>query len=63
MRVAEKGAALSLMDLPLDSLEKTQDKIKSIAPDCKIQLCVADASNEYAMKDYIESSAQEFEPH
>lgn len=60
-RVAGEGAILSLMDLSIDSLEKTQEKIRSAVPSCQIRLCEADASNETAMKDYIEGTAKEFE--
>ena len=60
IRLAEEGAALSLMDISKDGLEATREQVLQAASDCKVRNFVLSAADESAMRDYIQQSASEF---
>ncbi|MBD3581862.1 glucose 1-dehydrogenase [Flavobacterium selenitireducens] len=58
--LAEKGANLSLVDYNKEALEKAKSDIQNAVPNIKILTVVADASNEEAVKNYVDRTVNEF---
>lgn len=60
LRLAEEGAALSLIDLTMDTLEETRKQVLDQAPDTGVLLLTADVADEAAVKQYVDDTLKKF---
>lgn len=61
LKTAKEGAKLSLVDLNEEGLEETKKKVQDAAPEAEVLLIAADASNEEAVKNYVDKTVQTYD--